>query len=959
MPPRAHRLALPFALAGALAAAAPPALATDPDSGGRPDDAVTLTVSGGVSLGAYEAGLSWGFIRYLRMTRAGRAGHAGLFHPRLATVTGASAGAVNALLAAALWCERPERDGGPDHNLLLDAWIDLDLAGLLPAAASGYAPGDGLLAVGPIERTGRRLRQAIFGAEGAGRYLPGCQVPLGLTVTQVEPREQDVAGLTTSTQRFVVPWRLEVAEGGEVSMRRQPLPRGELSDSVLDLAGIPGAGEVEPFRPEVVEEALLASAAVPVAFTPRRLCARAAAGGPGGPPACTEYVDGGVFDNAPMGLAVELVEAAGGGSVLHPVLSILVDPDRRRLVPPAPAGEPAASEHMTFGRQLRLFGNLLGTGRRAELARAIRSRGWNRTTQRVLRDFSAVTAELAEVHAALAQLAPPAAGAPAAGEARGEAPLADRAAFGRALSACLERLAGSMASGGGLDPCAFAVSSLRLTPAAPGAAPLPPEEVVQLADRLSAFLRAAEARRQHALGPAEATARQATFRAGSTVGAATLLFLADEVGRVAASGLPEPVLRRFRAAVLEPVRRSAGFVRTTSGLFDGLLSAELARLARVAPPAVAAEAEEARAALAELPEGALFGLGTLQGLAAATSLAVARGGWDSVAMAGALRELLTLVEARNRFAGLASRLTALQQQAAELAEGSGAENRLTVSSRFAPLAGAQLGGFAGFLDRPLRRYDYDAGLYEAAHAIAAALCANLPADAAGAVPERLPDDPSELDLASPATQRCLGQAMRGAVDALGVRASPTGRRVVARLAGMELAAWLGRSSRAQLLRAEPAWSWLDELETPSPGDPVLATLEALTATTVPCRPGDEEPLCPAELPFDAFLAALAAHGYRPESSGMALALRDQDLWWADTIERLSRRALTVERRAAGDDPSPLSAAVTTGLSAAELLARRAADRGPTPRLLLDPSTIPAAPLEGQGGWRRVAAHAVP
>ncbi|HET9554827.1 MAG TPA: patatin-like phospholipase family protein, partial [Anaeromyxobacteraceae bacterium] len=29
------------------------------------------------------------------------------------------------------------------------------------------------------------------------------------------------------------------------------------------------------------------------------------------------------------------------------------------------------------------------------------------------------------------------------------------------------------------------------------------------------------------------------------------------------------------------------------------------------------------------------------------------------------------------------------------------------------------------------------------------------------------------------------------------------------------------------------------------------------------------------------------------------------------------------------------------------------------RLLLDPSTIPAAPLEGQAGWRRIAAHALP
>ena len=373
---------------------------------------------------------------------------------------------------------------------------------------------------------------------------------------------------------------------------------------------------------------------------------------------------------------------------------------------------------------------------------------------------------------------------------------------------------------------------------------------------------------------------------------------------------------------------------------------------RAAPPPVAAEARRARVRLAALPHGALFGLDLLSEVGAASSDALARGSWKPGDSAAAWRGMITLVEARTRFAEVSARLAGLRQQAMDLGDGSAPEHQLSVSSRFAPLAGSQLSGLAGFLDQPLRLHDYYVGVYEAAHAIAVAICTTNPPESGDALPARLPGDASELDLSAPSSQRCIGEAMRGAVEVLGIRSSPQGRQVVATLAGLELAASLGRSSRAQALRSAPAWAWLDELAAPRAGDPVLATLAALTEARVPCHPGDDEPLCLPELSFDAFLAALRAHGYRPGSAGMALALRDAPVFWADTSERLAARALAVERRAVGSDPGPLSRMVIVALSAGELLARRAAARGPTPRLLLDPSTIPGGPVEGQARWQR-------
>src|SRR5437763_3112940 len=127
---------------------------------------------------------------------------------------------------------------------------------------------------------------------------------------------------------------LEVDGAGRVRMRRQHLPDRDATESVLALAEVPDRlGSY--LDPESVLQALLASAAFPLAFGPRTLCECAPAceeeetppGGtcPGPDPAHSSlgsscvahsmlqagrelrvcrrhFVDGGVFDNAPVGL---------------------------------------------------------------------------------------------------------------------------------------------------------------------------------------------------------------------------------------------------------------------------------------------------------------------------------------------------------------------------------------------------------------------------------------------------------------------------------------------------------------------------------------------------------------------------------------------------------------------------------------------------------------------------------
>src|SRR5580698_7765216 len=124
--------------------AAAPARAVTPATAATPQR-YSLTVRGGVSLGAYEGGINWALLRILE-------GDPGA---SLTTVTGASAGNINAFLSAVEWCQSAARSAAesPRDNLFWKAWIPVGVHGLFPRGrangnATGYAPGDGLFARG-------------------------------------------------------------------------------------------------------------------------------------------------------------------------------------------------------------------------------------------------------------------------------------------------------------------------------------------------------------------------------------------------------------------------------------------------------------------------------------------------------------------------------------------------------------------------------------------------------------------------------------------------------------------------------------------------------------------------------------------------------------------------------------------------------------------------------------------
>ncbi|MEI7703762.1 MAG: patatin-like phospholipase family protein [Deltaproteobacteria bacterium] len=255
----------------------------------------SLTVSGGVSLGAYEAG-------YLYYSLAAQRVNPGL--SRLILGTGASAGSVNALLSLQASCAAPELE--PRRSLFHRVWVPMGLSQLFrPDSAS------------PVAAFSQKNFQDVGGMveQELAKGLPkDCDVVLGVVASRLSPRLLEAAGgrlkVPVTEEKFVV------------RIRGRGSDRMPLITNYVD----PDLAEEQVLLPEAADgsvpfaallDAVIASTSFPVAFPPRpvahcvvRTRGRTAPFCPEASATTTLFVDGGVFDNSPLRLAATY--AAGG-----------------------------------------------------------------------------------------------------------------------------------------------------------------------------------------------------------------------------------------------------------------------------------------------------------------------------------------------------------------------------------------------------------------------------------------------------------------------------------------------------------------------------------------------------------------------------------------------------------------------------------------------------------------------
>jgi hypothetical protein len=303
-------------------------------------------------LGAYEAGVNWAIVEFLRASQdpafreAIGAGN-GYY---LAAATGASAGNVNGLLSALEWCADRARE--PEESLFWTMWVKTGIEQLMNRSLSD----DMNEAV--FHR--RFLQDSVFGASLArmrsGTARP-CDVPVGLALTRVRPDSVPIdAGnqIWGRTQRFIAAYR--VRNEGTQLVFDQPHPALHSDQSTGKLV----VGTLDSATPQVdpqwIMDAVSASGAFPVAFAPITLkyldrdsldanwrCKR------GGTCEVSElFIDGGAFDINPLDLAISLRMTLPGrsepdsgtrivyidpGLLRNPILSLRPSASQKQLPP--------------------------------------------------------------------------------------------------------------------------------------------------------------------------------------------------------------------------------------------------------------------------------------------------------------------------------------------------------------------------------------------------------------------------------------------------------------------------------------------------------------------------------------------------------------------------------------------------------------------------------------------------
>jgi len=341
---------LAFLLAVCATTFTPKHLAAQPDTRGlRVNNdtlVVALTVEGGGTLGSYEGGLTWALVEIFRQRRDSilrrHLTHASdsvlLLLPTvdLRAAAGASAGSINAYMAANQWCSRDVAEV-VDSSAFWRVWVPTGMRQLLPGRDRiGDRREKGILSRIAFNDVFESLDRKWSRAH----YNSPCTVLFGATVTRIQ---RDSVGVVAGevyarNQRFAAAFTIvPPADTGKSPPSYAPSP--SLNNSQFSL----GALAELPLLPDntidrvAARNLIRASSGYPLAFEPQELafCADS-------PPAAhtrkcdassavrSFFVDGGVFDNGPVTLSYGLALAHPTRTTLGNLTMLFVTPNQFR-----------------------------------------------------------------------------------------------------------------------------------------------------------------------------------------------------------------------------------------------------------------------------------------------------------------------------------------------------------------------------------------------------------------------------------------------------------------------------------------------------------------------------------------------------------------------------------------------------------------------------------------------------
>jgi hypothetical protein len=251
----------------------------------------SLVISGGISLGAYEAGYNWALLKYLTYLKYNSV----RTDINLASIAGASAGAINTLMSSLAWCRSKESldiDNTIDNNLFYHMWTEVDFEDLLITHNGLQDPTNttSLFSRKKIEAQAQKIIEALH----QPFYAKECRVPFGFAVTRVQPRKVVINSISINNKLFHIPLLFAVDHEGRGMVKDY---QGLHRNNVIHLSKKGSVNDT------ALQKAMFASSAFPIAFEQVDLEYWYQ-----GEKEKARFLDGGVFDNVPLDLAIRLAQ---------------------------------------------------------------------------------------------------------------------------------------------------------------------------------------------------------------------------------------------------------------------------------------------------------------------------------------------------------------------------------------------------------------------------------------------------------------------------------------------------------------------------------------------------------------------------------------------------------------------------------------------------------------------------
>lgn len=350
----------------------------------------SFTVKGGISLGSYEAGVNWAIIEYMRRMQK-TPPPANYLNPKLISLSGASAGSINAVLTALTWCKDVKKKYSVDNNPIKGAWVNVGVDHLLPEKANKYtdppkSPVDGMFARSAFEDSIALIKEELSN----NGFAPDSEIPIGMATTRTTRADIDFGPGTAGTQRFMFIVNFVVDDKGRGHFESKPVPEND--PDLGNVAYLPGQpdnkGNIRVDVEQVIK-LMKASSAFPVAFgsipldyctSPKDPEAKASPHCPKGTGLIRNksFSDGGVFDNMPLGTAKVLAETAIGKNDRRRNWYFYISPEKRRLPYQLEAQQIKKARPYGLNFLLSYVSELMGSVNDYEIFKVLNSGEWTR-----------------------------------------------------------------------------------------------------------------------------------------------------------------------------------------------------------------------------------------------------------------------------------------------------------------------------------------------------------------------------------------------------------------------------------------------------------------------------------------------------------------------------------------------------------------------------------------------------